>query len=514
MAKLKKVALNEELKDKSVSDYFFKGVADIIESDNQANRHRALSDLMHFLRDILGYAQVSEKPHKEVCDFLRNKWNFDVSENYPDEKHPKVITKYNKKKLKLVVLPRGHFKSTVITIGDNLRYITEDPNRRVLIASETFTNAKAYLAAIKSHIEGNEKYIRLFGNMVGSVWRDDAIRLPRTSPHKEETITCAGIGVTKVGMHYDRIVIDDPFSQENTQTREQIDKVINGFKLMFSILEPDGELIVVMTRWHDLDLVNHILEDRELKDQFDIMIRQCYVEDGEPYFPTRFPKESLENIRKSQGSYVFSAQYLNDPIDDSTAMFKKSYFRYWETLPPNLHRFTLVDPAISQSKGADFSAIITVGMSKNKDIYVMRAERDRFTPSQLVDKIFRAVEQDKPRLVGVELVAFQQILGFNIRQEMQKRNKYFSIKELKPGKRSKESRIGVYGLQPRFEAGKVYMRKEMTDLEDELLRFPKGAHDDLLDALAYSLDIASFPQKDWGKETQPTYRQSNPFTGY
>ena len=72
---------------------------------------------------------------------------------------------------------------------------------------------------------------------------------------------------------------------------------------------------------------------------------------------------------------------------------------------------------------------------------------------------------------------------------MQKRNSFFTVEELKDGGTSKNRRIE--GLLPRHEMGTIYLLKEDTDLLDEMIRFPKGVHDDLVDALAYQLELAT-----------------------
>ena len=90
--------------------------------------------------------------------------------------------------------------------------------------------------------------------------------------------------------------------------------------------------------------------------------------------------------------------------------------------------------------------------------------------------------------MGVETIGFQLTLKFNMQAEMRRRGKFFSIDEI--GRRDqhekKESRIRQ--LQPLFEQGLVYLRKDMTPIMDELLSFPRGKHDDLIDALSRQLD--------------------------
>jgi predicted phage terminase large subunit-like protein len=114
-------------------------------------------------------------------------------------------------------------------------------------------------------------------------------------------------------------------------------------------------------------------------------------------------------------------------------------------------------------------------------------------PSELVDCVFELVKKWRLHRVGIETFAFQKTLKYDIQRQQRERGLFFSIDEL--GKRhtgrgeailSKEARIRR--LQPYFEQGLVEIRADMSDLRDELLSFPRGKHDDLIDALSYQLD--------------------------
>ena len=79
---------------------------------------------------------------------------------------------------------------------------------------------------------------------------------------------------------------------------------------------------------------------------------------------------------------------------------------------------------------------------------------------------------------------------------MPHRNMFFTVTALQ-AQRKKEERISA--LQPRFSSGSVWIPQDAGDwwveLKGEMLAFPNGIHDDLLDSLAYVEQIAVTPVK-------------------
>jgi len=321
---------------------------------------------------------------------------------------------------------------------------------------------------------------------------------------KEETIEVMGAEAKVVGRHYDYIKKDDLVTPETVTTQEQIDKTIDWDRFSISLfdLPQTGEEDYIGTRYHDRDLYGHLLENRpEIKPY----IRQA-IENGKPTFPERYDKKDLEQIRIRQGSYIFSCQYQNEPISQEDATFRKDWINYYEILPDNLRYVMAVDPAISDKPGADFSAIVVVGTDSGRppQMYIADYIREKVLPYRLIDKIFAMHDLYHPIETGIETVSFQKMLKFALQDEMKKRDKYIVIKELKPSRiTTKEMRI--MALQPRFELGTIFIKKNHTELEDELLRFPRGRHDDLVDALSYCLEMIAPAQE---KPQQPAPRMS------
>lgn len=165
-------------------------------------------------------------------------------------------------KRKMVVMPRGCFKSTVAVESYCVWKLINDPNARILIDSEIYTNSKTILRTIKAHLESAE-FVELFGTYKSdSNWADGSITVAkRTKRFREPSIQCSGVGAVKVGLHFDTIIHDDMNSDKNSGTEEGRIKVIDHYQMNQAILEPDGEIIVIGTRYHALDLIGHILKN-------------------------------------------------------------------------------------------------------------------------------------------------------------------------------------------------------------------------------------------------------------
>lgn len=165
-------------------------------------------------------------------------------------------------KRKLIVMPRGTFKSSIGCVAYPIWLLINDPNKRILIDSEVYTNSKAFVSQIKGIVE-SERFTSIFGKWTGMKWAEGAITVgARTSLSiKESSVQASGIGATKVGQHYDVIICDDMNSDKNSATEEGLKKVIAHYRMNISILEPNGTLAVIGTRYSASDLIGHIVSN-------------------------------------------------------------------------------------------------------------------------------------------------------------------------------------------------------------------------------------------------------------
>lgn len=254
--------------------------------------------------------------------------------------------------------------------------------------------------------------------------------------------------------------------------------------------------------------------------KWSVVYAGAYNDDGSLFFPEKLSKDVLESLRRTQGVYKYSNQYLNITVPDQDQDFKQAWIKYYETIPDNCYTFCFIDPAISLMDGADYTATITVKVDCMKNWYVTMALRQRITATETVKWAFKLYENERPMVLGFEEVAYQEALRHFIAEEMLRRNTIIPIRGIKRArfttdgsKKSDNSKPArIRSLIPRFEFGKIFLSQGLDDLLIEYKSFPRGAHDDLLDALASIEEIVFYPDKPKEKPrvltpNEPGYEQ-------
>ena len=453
-------------------------------SNQQEFAKELLTSLYWFDKLLLGY-DLYPHVHLELCEHIDNRY----FENEED------IGKDNK----LILMPRNSYKTSVVTIGLPIKTLCLNPNSRILLVNEVLGNSIKYLGEIIGHLETNEKLIKFYGEFKGKNWtQEEIIIAQRTKKRKEPSISTAGLGINKVGMHYDLIILDDLVSFNNTGTPEQIQKVIDYYKYMLSILDPNGTMIIIGTRYHFLDLYQHLIDNEQ--EFFSVFLRKAILDDGSLFFPEVLSKKYLNHRRISQGSYIWSCQYQNEPVDDENAVFHKDWIKYYndDIITPEfklgLNKYLHIDPARSKLASGDYTGLVVSGVDINDDVYVLEAKKLKITEKVWLDTVLDYAVRYNVKSILLEQNVFQSTLKYMLEEEMKKRDIHFRIEKVEhTWQENKQDRIRT--LQPRFELnsiegmtrGRILISKSMRNLEDELIRFPKGQHEDILDSLSFGV---------------------------
>jgi predicted phage terminase large subunit-like protein len=374
------------------------------------------------------------------------------------------------------------------------------------------------LYEIESIFEGNEIFRWLFDELIPDLnqvrWNASEMEVRRPVTFSEASIEALGVGGAAVSRHFDEQIKDDWVNEDHIQYPEQMQKLIlfhrNSFPLFVSPAR--GVDTIVGTRWSHSDYIQHILDNSSQKKlgasnpfAYYCTVRSA-IENGKPIFPMNglgedeFTLEQLNAILEDQGPYVFSCQYLNNPTHEDSKSFLPEWTRYYDIPPRSLRTFTAVDPATE--RGESMSAIATIGTTWDKQIYILEYTKANLGTDELIEEIIRH-QMTYDSKVGMETIAFQKVLMQPLRDGMKKYGMSFAVQELKPlrGQR-KEFRIAGT-LQPKFANGSVFIRRNMQELEKDLSWFPATTQLDLLDALSYAVQMATFPDRDERKYRDP-----------
>lgn len=426
-----------------------------------------------------------------------------------------VIEFNPKARTRLFLLFRGAFKSTIITIAHTIQLMLIWPDIRILIASHKKEGgSQKFLGSIKDHFIRNERFRKLFPeycpkpNQVGQMeWgTSEQVTLPNRSKfanYPESTIEIAGNTTDVTGRHYNYLKIDDIVTRESVTNEAMLERT-EEFNALLTFLFDQPEWGIADysgTCYHFADLYAKLRQS----DQITKFILPVWDANKVPTIPERFTTEGIEAIRNhpSQTSYQFSAQYMLNPIPQEDQVFRPEYFNragfYYDKLPDKLRIYVLVDPANTQRKESDYTALMTIGIDASGDLWLLDIIRDKLTLDGRAKLVCDILQRNDLHMVHYESVGFQSSDIKSIKEMGEQRDWYISVIEIKATRQSKEDRIR--GLQYYFEQGKIHMPKrylyyskyhareyDMVDvLRRELWMFPSCEKDDLADCMSFIL---------------------------
>jgi len=248
-------------------------------------------------------------------------------------------------------LPFGHLEEDFFsTIGFSDLFIewmrrAHNQDIRILVVSETIKNAVKIGGRVANHYESNDLFRQLFFDILPTekeTWTTDSLHQRRTSAGRgqgEGTFDFIGVGAALQSRHYDVVIQDDLIGREARRSAVVMADAIDYHQILagatnFDPNNPgkDFDEIVVGNRWSHDDLNSYI---RREENYFSWTTHSalggcCSLHPIQvPIFPEAFTKQKLMRWKHRLGSYHFSCQFLNIPIDPAKKKFTISDFRYF-----------------------------------------------------------------------------------------------------------------------------------------------------------------------------------------
>lgn len=313
----------------------------------------------------------------------------------------------------------------------------------------------------------------------------------------------AGAGGQIIGKGGHLLIVDDPQKQEDADSPLLRDRVWEWWQGTFlTRREPGGKVLVIMSRWHNDDLVARLVEG-----EFGMRVRRVRFpalaedddplgrEPGEALCPERFDRVALEARRLDVGPRIWSAQFQQRPMPESGGMFQREHIRYWRETSEHYQLgehlverdectvFATMDLAFTRSRRSDYTAIATWAVAPTKpapSLMLLDLRRVRVEAAEHVKLIMDCWVRWSPSWIGVE----RQQAAYSLLVEAQRAGAV--VRELRPDK-NKAARAEV--AVALMEQGRIFFPRNapwLGELEAELLEFPVGGHDDQVDVLAYA----------------------------
>ena len=434
----------------------------------------------------------------------------------------------NKKVQQLaLVLPRDHAKSTLAATAvlHKFLFATKDSPEFICWIGEAQDQARDNLNWIQNHIYSNEAIHYYFGDLEGDKWTKDEFTLKNGCRMIGKGTSQRLRGKKQLSTRYTGMILDDFESELNTKTpdsRRQIKEWVTAAVYPAIDFDKNGFLWCNGTIVHYDSFLNGIVskyhECMKTGEDFawNVYTKKA-IEDDKPIWPSRWPITKLEerkqfyidsgtpakfyqeymNQAKSPEDQIFSEEDINDGIYKGNVRFDEGYQSWYVQVDKEdrkyINIYIGVDPASTLSNYSDFSVIMVIGVTSEYDYYVIEYWRNRVLPMECADKIFEIAKRYHPiRRINIETIAYQEMLRDYVMKKSKKEGLFLpgiekGIKNY--GNQKKKDRL-FEGLQPMFKAGAVHLRKDMHEFIGELIDFPKGSHDDTIDAFWLSTQFA------------------------
>lgn len=398
----------------------------------------------------------------------------------------------------MVFLPPRHGKSWLVSQYFPAWYLGMFPDNRVILTAYEAEFAASWGRRARDVL--NEYGSSIFGVKVNN--KSSAANRWDIKNHQGGMVT-AGVGGPITGKGADILVIDDPIKNaEEANSQTYRDKTWEWYQsTAYTRLEPNGAVIIIMTRWHEDDLAGRLLNSMENNgDKWDVINLPAIAEDndllgrkpGEPLWPERYNLQELNHIKETTGSYWWSSLYQQRPQPLGGGLLKRSWLNYYQHNElPDLEELDIYqswDLAISTRETADFTVCTTVGVYSENHIYVLDWYRDRIDFPTQVKMVEKLSEKYDPLQIAIESNAYQKALPQQLKE-----TSMLPIKEVNRTK-DKVTRISSGFLY--FENGKVLIPENHPELENfknEYVYFPHGKHDDMLDSMELVLKLVKYP---------------------
>lgn len=395
----------------------------------------------------------------------------------------------------MIFMPPRHGKSETVTVRFPAWMLERSPETRFIVAAYNFQLASKFSRKIQRIVKA--RGVSLEREAVDD-WCTD----------EEGGVRAVGVGSGVTGHGANGIIIDDPVkSREEAYSATYREKVWDWFRDdLYTRLEPNGFIILIMTRWHHDDLAGRILASDQ-SHEWTVLKLPALAEANDPLgrnegaalCPERYDVDQLLSIKSVMMS-DFECLYQQNPVAAGGEIFKRDWWQYYKQLPAKFKRVIQSwDTGFKTGQENDPSCCITFGETENA-YYLIDRWIGRVAFPDLKRVAIQQYDKHRPSVVLVE----DKASGQSLIQELKQSTKI----PIHPVKVDRDKVSRANAITPLCESGRVFLPENapwVAEYIDQMSVFPAGAHDEDPDVTSQALNYlshggGSLGWLDWMKE--------------
>tara|TARA_R110000744_G_scaffold13807_4_gene39912 strand:- start:1985 stop:3511 length:1527 start_codon:yes stop_codon:yes gene_type:complete len=422
------------------------------------------------------------------------------------------------KRFVAIAAPRGFAKSTALTHSYVLANVAFRVKDHVLIVSDTQPQSILFLGDIKRELVENEALRQDFG-FKKIVKETETEIIGEFQDGKQFRIIARGSGQDIRGLKWrnkrPNLIVGDDLENDdivlNDSRREKFEMWF--LNALLNCGSKNCHVRIVGTILHFDSLLAGLMPDETLNTTRITPLKTYSVDEDKPWLSVlyrahpavgdfsqllwedQWPKERLlvERAKYAHRGRLegYAQEYLNNPIDSSTAYFQSSDIvpisasNLDETKREPEEYYIGVDMAISEKDKRAYTVFMVAGLSASNILRIRDVRRFRGDGNQIIETMFSLHRRWSNPLFIIEQENIAKSLGGVINHRMMEEGVFLNIHEVTP---IQDKQKRARAMQARMRVGAIEFDEEAEwygNLQQEILRFPAGRYMDQVDALAW-----------------------------
>lgn len=386
-----------------------------------------------------------------------------------------------------VSAPPGSAKTTYVSHLFPAWYLARNPDHLILSGSHTQDFAQRKIGrVVRNLVEKNSEDLGIAISADSGAMADWALV-------SGGGYRAVGVGTAVAGERADLGLVEDPFARwEDAQSPNAQEEAWEWYTGDFTPrLKPQAKRVIVMTRFNEFDLLGRIRErDARLGIRWKRIVLPMIAVEGDPLgrdvgerlWPEWFTEAQVIEARSDPRKW--SALYQQQPSPETGDYFKAEWLRPYDKAPPRetLTIYGASDYAVT-SGGGDYTVHAVAGLDPDGRMYLLDLWRGQKSSDVWIDAFCDLVLKWKPLTWAEERGQIIAGVGPFLEERIRKRKAYVAREQFTS---RTDKAVRAQSFRGRIATDGLYVPLDAPwypDLRAEMLAFPAGVHDDMVDAL-------------------------------